>query len=211
VKARINKVKGSIKDFFKNFYRVIRRNDMVILPGNLAFYFVLAIIPTLTILSYGASILNLSTDVIYDFIAHSFSRDIADIILGVNLHNVVGFDFIITLVVGIYISTNGADAMILASNKIYNIKDKSWIKRRFKALGMTFLLTILLLFMLIVPVFGNIITGLVQEVNINPIITNRIVMIFDLIQGPITWIIMFIIIKIGITPNSICGVLFIKK
>jgi len=195
VKARINKVKGSIKDFFKNFYRVIRRNDMVILPGNLAFYFVLAIIPTLTILSYGASILNLSTDVIYDFIAHSFSRDIADIILGVNLHNVVGFDFIITLVVGIYISTNGADAMILASNKIYNIKDKSWIKRRFKALGMTFLLTILLLFMLIVPVFGNIITGLVQEVNINPIITNRIVMIFDLIQGPITWIIMFIIIK----------------
>jgi len=70
VKARINKVKGSIKDFFKNFYRVIRRNDMVILPGNLAFYFVLAIIPTLTILSYGASILNLSTDVIYDFIAH---------------------------------------------------------------------------------------------------------------------------------------------
>ena len=70
MKARINKVKGSIKDFFKNFYRVIRRNDMVILPGNLAFYFVLAIIPTLTILSYGASILNLSTDVIYDFIAH---------------------------------------------------------------------------------------------------------------------------------------------
>lgn len=195
MKKRINQVKGGIKDFFKNFYKVIRRHDMVILPGNLAFYFVLAIIPTLTLLSFGASILNLSTDVIYDFIAHSFSSEIADLILGVNLQNIVGIEFVIALVIGIYISTNGADAMILASNSIYHVENKSWIKRRLKALLMTFILTVLLLFMLIVPVFGNIIIDLVKEVNFNPIITSRVVMIFELVQGPITWIIMFVIIK----------------
>jgi len=195
VKKRINQVKGGIKDFFKNFYKVIRRHDMVILPGNLAFYFVLAIIPTLTLLSFGASILNLSTDVIYDFIAHSFSSEIADLILGVNLQNIVGIEFVIALVIGIYISTNGADAMILASNSIYHVENKSWFKRRLKALLMTFILTVLLLFMLIVPVFGNIIIDLVKEVNFNPNITSRVVMIFELVQGPITWIIMFVIIK----------------
>jgi len=168
---------------------------MVILPGNLAFYFVLAIIPTLTLLSFGASILNLSTDVIYDFIAHSFSSEIADLILGVNLQNIVGIEFVIALVIGIYISTNGADAMILASNSIYHVENKSWFKRRLKALLMTFILTVLLLFMLIVPVFGNIIIDLVKEVNFNPNITSRVVMIFELVQGPITWIIMFVIIK----------------
>lgn len=196
METRIKKVKGSVKEFFKNFYKVIRRNDMVILPGNLAFYFVLAIIPTLTFLSFGASILNLSTDIIYNFISQSFSSEIADLILGVNLQNVVGIEFIITLIIGIYISTNGADAMILASNSIYHISNKSWLKRRFKALGMTFLLTVLLLFMLIVPVFGNIIIGLIKEVNLNTIITNRVVMIFELIQGPITWIIIFFLIKV---------------
>ena len=100
MRNRVNKAKGSVKEFLKNFYKVLRRNDMVILPGNLAFYFVLAIIPSLTLLSYGASILNLSTDVIYDFIAHSFSSDIADIILGVNLSSFEGFGFVITIIVG---------------------------------------------------------------------------------------------------------------
>lgn len=185
-----------IKDFFKNFYKVIRRHEMVILPGNLAFYFVLAIIPTLTFLGFGASILNLSTDVIYNFLAQSFSIEIADLILGVNLQNVVGVDFIIALIFGIYISTNGADAMILASNSIYHIENASWIKRRLKSLFMTFILTVLLLFMLIVPVFGDIIIDLVKEVNFNPIFTNRVVMIFELVQGPITWIIMYLMIKV---------------
>lgn len=204
MRNRVNKAKGSVKEFFKNFYKVLRRNDMIILPGNLAFYFVLAIIPSLTLLSYGASILNLSTDVIYDFIAHSFSSDIADMILGVNLSSIEGIGFILTVIVGSYVATNGADAIILASNTIYNIENKSWIKRRFKALGMTFLIGLLLLFMLIVPVFGETIIGLIEEVNLNSAITFRIVTIFELIEGPITWIIMYIIIKMlySIAPDN---------
>lgn len=204
MKNRVNKARGTIKEFFKNFYKVLRRNDMVILPGNLAFYFVLAIIPSLTILSYGASVLNLSTDVIYDFIARSFSSEIADMILGVNLSSVVGIEFIITIIIGSYVATNGADAIILASNTIYSIENKSWIRRRIKALGMTFLIGLLLLFMLIVPVFGETIINLIEEVNLNSTITFRIITIFELIQGPITWIIMYIIIKMlySIAPDN---------
>lgn len=204
MKNKIYKARGSITEFFKNFIKVLRKPNMVILPGNIAFYFVLAIIPSLSLLSYGASILNLSTDVIYNFIEKSFTSEIADLILGVNLSNVVGIDFIITIVVGSYVASNGADAIILASNTIYNIENKSWFKRRIKALGMTLLIVILLLFMLVVPVFGNTITNLVREVNIDPFITNRIVSVFELLAGPTTWLIMFVIIRMlySIAPDQ---------
>ena len=195
MKKRIDKAKTSIKDFFANFFRVLRRPDMVALPGNLAFFFVLAIIPTLALISYSASILNLSTDFLYDFMAKSFSSELADLILGVHLSSNMGIRFIITIVIGLYISSNGADSIITASNKIYGIKNKSWIKRRIKALGISLLIVILLLFMLIVPVFGNTITNLIKDVNLNQGITDKIISIFSLLKGPISWIIIFLIIK----------------
>ena len=99
MKRRINNAKNTIKDFFENFYRVLRRRDMVLLPGTLSFFFVLAIIPTLGLISYGASILNLSTDLLYDFIAGSFSTEMADLILGVSLDNIVGIQFFITVLI----------------------------------------------------------------------------------------------------------------
>lgn len=189
------KVKDNIKEFIKDFYKAYRKPEIVILPGNIAFYIILAIIPILSLVSLGASVLNLSTNVIYDFIAHSFSSDIADLILGVNLTNIGGINFIITIIVGLYVASNGTDAIILASNTIYNIENKSWLKRRFKALLMMFIFIILILFMLIVPVFGETIISLIKEVNMNELITNRIVLVFELIEGPITWLIMFLIIK----------------
>lgn len=196
MKVKLKKAKKTIKEFFNNFFKVLRRRDMVILPGNLSFYFVLAIIPVLSIISYGASILNLSVDYVYDFISKLFSSEIANLILGVDLSSNAGIQFFITLIFGLYIASNGADAMIIASNTIYGVDNKSWLKRRVKALGMTLLIVILLLFMLIVPVFGNTIISLIEEVNINSQITNKIVSIFELVNGPLSWLFMFAIIRI---------------
>lgn len=196
MKKRINKAKSKVKEFFLNIIRVLRKPNMVILPGNLSFFFVLAIIPCLSLISYGASILNLSVDFLYNFIANSFNKEIANIVLGVNLSRQVGIHFFITVLIGFYIASNGADSIIIASNTIYGIENSAWIKRRFKALGMSFLIVILFIFMLIVPVFGNTIISLIKEVNLNPDISNQIIAIFNLLEGPITWLIIFVIIKI---------------
>ncbi len=196
MKKRIGKAKNTIKEFFKNFVAVIRRPDMVVLPGNLAFFFILAIIPSVSLISYLASILNLSVDFLYNFLAKSFSVDIANIILGVDIASNVGIHFFVVLILGFYMASNGADCIITASNTIYGVENKSWLKRRFKAFGLTFLIVLLLIFMLVVPVFGNTITTLFKEVNLNPNITNKIVIIFNYLKGPISWLIMFIIIRI---------------
>lgn len=204
MKKRVTSAKNKIKEFIQNFVKVIRRSDMIVLPGNIAFFLVLAIIPALGLISYAASMLNLSVSVLYDFIANSFSKEMANLILGVNLSNNSGIHFFITVIIGFYIASNGADSIITASNTIYGIENKNWLKRRLKAFGMTFLLVLLLVFMLIVPVFGNLIIDLIQEVNLNSAITLRIVQIFDLIKGPVSWLIMFIIIRIiyAVAPDK---------
>ncbi len=203
MKTKVTKAKGVVREFLHNLISVLRRPEMVVLPGNLSFFFVLAIIPLFSLISYGASVLNLSVDFLYNFLAHSFSDDIANLILGVNISNDMGLQFFITVFIGFYIASNGADSIITASNTIYGIENKGWIRRRIKAFGMSLLIVILLVFMLIVPVFGNTITGLIQEVNFNSLVTNRILAIFHLLQGPISWLIMFAIIRIiyAIAPD----------
>lgn len=204
MKKRIVNAKTTIKEFFINFKTVLRRPDMIVLPGNLAFFFILAIIPSFSLISYGASILNLKIDILSNFLTHSFGSDIANLILGVDLRVNIGFHFFVVLVLGFYMASNGADSIITASNTIYNIPNKSWLKRRFKAFGVTFLFILLLVFMLIVPVFGNTIITLIKEVNINAKVTARIVQVFEIIKGPISWLFMFVIIRIiyAVAPDK---------
>ena len=67
-----SRIRSEVKRFFNNFFKVIKRPDMVLLPGNLSFFFVLAIVPTVALISYFASILNVNTNLIYDFLSNSF-------------------------------------------------------------------------------------------------------------------------------------------
>ena len=204
MKKRIKNAKNTIKDFFENLFKVLRRSEMVILPGNVSFFLCLAIIPTFGLISYGASILNLSVDFLYNFLSSSFSKEIANLVLGVNLSNDAGIHFFITIIAGLYIASNGADSIIIASNTIYGIENKHWLKRRLKAIGLSFLFILLLTFMLIVPVFGNIIVDLIKEVNLNITITNNIAYVFNLLKGPLSWLFIFFVIRViyAIAPDK---------
>lgn len=189
-------MKTRIKEFWQNFISVLKRPEMAILPGQLAFFFVLSIVPTLTIISYGASFLDLPIESIYHFIEKAFNADIAEmIVMGVS-GVTIDFRFYITLIFGFYFASNGADSIVVTSNTIYGIKNSSYIKRRVKALVMTIFIVFLFLFLLIVPVFGNKIIDFVRYINLNNFITNNITLIFNIIKGPVTWLIMFMFIKI---------------
>ena len=45
----MNKVKSEVKEFYDNFKKVLFRPEMAILPGQLAYFFVLAIVPTIVV------------------------------------------------------------------------------------------------------------------------------------------------------------------
>ena len=129
------KLKSELQEFFDNFIKVLKRPDMAILPGQLAFFFVLAIVPTITLISYGATALNLSTDVIYDFLANAFSSDIASLLLNIpHADNISGLSFFIVVIVGYVTASNGPASIIVTSNIIYGEEQSSFLKRRFKAI-----------------------------------------------------------------------------
>ena len=189
------KLKNNFQEFLDNFKTALKRPEMSVLPGQLAFFYVLSLVPTLTLITYTASMLNVSTDMFYNFLAKAFSDDVANLLLS-SSSSASGFGFFIAICIGYYIASNGASSVIITSNTIYGIKDKGFIHRRVKALLMTFVLILLFIFMLTVPVFGNKIIELLTYVNFYPSLTKDIIHIIEVIQGPLTWIIMYLFIKI---------------
>lgn len=183
-------------NFLTNVLSVIKKPEMVVLPGQLAFFFVLSVVPIVTLITYGASFLHLSLDSIVEFFSKAFSRDMADLLVPIVTMPNVNFSFFLTLLVGFYVASNGARSIIVASNAIYGITDSSFIKRRIKAIMMTMIMVILMLFILIIPVFGKNIIETIEVINKNPHATKTLVFIFHLLKGPVTWFIIFCFIKI---------------
>lgn len=200
----MKKLKLELKEFYENFKKVLFKPEMAILPGQLAYFFVLAIVPTITLISYEAALLNLSTDVIYDFIGSAFSSDIASMLLATTSSNEKGIGFFLVVIVGYFIASNGPASIIITSNTIYGEKQEGFFRRRLKALIMTFVLVLLFIFMLIVPIFGTKIIELFKFVDLNSNVTDNVSMIITFLQGPITWLIMYFFIKILYTmaPNK---------
>ena len=200
----MKKLKLELKEFYENFKKVLFKPEMAILPGQLAYFFVLAIVPTITLISYEAALLNLSTYVIYDFIGSAFSSDIASMLLATTSSSEKGIGFFLVVIVGYFIASNGPASIIITSNTIYGEKQEGFFRRRLKALIMTFVLVLLFIFMLIVPVFGTKIIELFKFVDLNSNVTDNVSMIITFLQGPITWLIMYFFIKILYTmaPNK---------
>ena len=185
-----------VKEFIKNFWDVLNRREMLILPGHLAFSFILSIVPILTLIGYGAAGLNLSIDFIEEFITKAFGSTISEMIIPIVSVSGLSFSFFVTLFIGFFTASSGASAVIITSNMIYGIEDKGYIYRKIKALVMTVFIVLLFLFILIFPLFGNKIIELVKYVNLNPIVTEKIQTVFNFLQGPFSLFFVFLFIKI---------------
>ena len=200
MKRKKAKTKKSFKEFISNVWLVLKRPELIVLPGQLAFFFVLSIVPTLTLLSYFSSSLHISNNFIVNYLTKAFNPKIAEMVTNTLTNNsALGLRFYISLILGYYLASNGAASMIVTSNAIYGIKDSGFLKRRLKAFIMTVFLTILLVFMLAVPIFGQKIVQLIKYVNLNPQITEIITNVFRFLKGPFSWLIIFFFIKLLFT------------
>ena len=194
-----NKTKRSFKEFISNVWLVLQRPELIVLPGQLAFFFVLSIVPTITLLSYFASSLHMSTSFVYNFLTKALNPNIASLVSNTLSNSDLGLRFYVSLILGYYLASTGAASMIVTSNAVYGIKDGGFFKRRLKAFVMTVFLIILFIFMLIVPMFGQKIVELIKYVNLNKNVTETIINVFRWLKGPFSWIIIFMFIKLIFT------------
>ena len=186
-------MKKRVRKIVDNFWDVIKRPEMLILPGQLAFFFILSIVPILTLISYGVVSFNLSLDFIESFLAKSFGSDIANLIIPHVTNVNISFGFILTIIVGLFFASNGASSIIIASNTVYNIKDKGFAKRRVKAAIMTIFMIILFLFIMVFPLFGESIINLLKTMKAD---TSFAITLINVVRGPISWFVIFFFIKL---------------
>ena len=185
-----------MKDKINNIYRLLIGKELGILPGNLAYSFFLALIPILSLLFYFLTSFNLPMSYLQTFLNDTFPESIVKLIKPV-LTSDVSIESILTIWLSIVVMINGCNAIIIASNTIYNFENANIIKRLIKSMVLSIILIVLVAFMMIVPLFGSSIINLIGHFT-SFIENNReaIDSIYTIIQIPVSLLIMFYIFKL---------------
>lgn len=189
-------MKQRIKNILTKLYHIIRKPEMLILPGNLAFFLVLSVFPIIILIGLIASTFSLSLDSIVEFMNENLPRQISDIITtfisGKGIDFNVGF-FTITAFI---LASNGPHSIIVTSNTLYNFEQGSYLNRRIKALILTILLVLLFIFIIVVLAFGNIIVKAIFEIGILKNLSLFAYSMFVYLKWPIAFFIIFFSIKL---------------
>lgn len=218
-KIMYNKVGETMKEklfknkYIKNFYEILMIPEIRILPGSLAFFLVMSVVPMLTLIAALCSKFSLSTADITNFFSSILPTGVEEMLLsifsGVDSSK-VNLWFI---ALGFFLASNGPHAIILVSNALYKIPNKNYLNRRIKALFLTIILMNLVLFILVVLGFGNIILKFILGLNIFSKVSDTIYNSFIILKWPVAIIIIFFLIKViyTIAPDKKISSKYVNK
>lgn len=188
-------MKTKTKRMLKSIYNVIQKPEMRILPGQLSFFFLLSLIPLIALIGAIASSFHLSLSTFENLFAISIPEEVSNALVGFVSGKGIGTSMGIFYISAFILASNGTHSMIIASNSIYRFKDKDYLSRRIKALLMTIILVFLLLFLIVVPVFGDFILKLINNAMGTTTSAKAIQVIYQVVKYPISLIFIFVSIK----------------
>ena len=184
----MDKFKFYVRKAFKTFNQM----EMRVLPGNIAFFFVLAIIPIITIVVLIASEFSISMDsiirVICEFFPDEISTTLVDVISGKGFDTSVGlFNF-----VAFFVASNGTYAIINASNTLYQVSNNDILKDRIKSILLLFILIFLIAFLILISILSSkFMSYVVDKSTFGSVST-----IFNIFKWPITSFLLYINLKL---------------
>lgn len=194
-------MKYKFRKFFSKIILILKKPQMRVLPGQLAFFFVLSIIPLITLLVFFGSFLNIPSNELLNFFNQSLPESISKILVPAFTENTINVSTIILIIMTIYIASNGANSIIITSNTLYNVKDDNPLKIRLKAIIITFIFLSLILFMFIIPIFGKQIITVISNIFHNENIYNNTMMIYNILQIPLSLLFIYFNIKLIYTMS----------
>ncbi len=183
------------RNFFQRFWDAFWRPEMLILPGQIAFFLFLSLVPTITLIGYTCSYLNLSNNLVQTLISNVLSEDIAALVTPILTSTKITPTFFITMGIGYFIASNGMASIIVASNTIYGIKDSGFFRRRLKAIIMELVIVLLFLFIIVVPLLSTSIINLLHYFNLDAETTSIVAKSLNFLNSPLAWLIIFFFIK----------------
>jgi len=189
-------MKEKLKRYFKKLIKILKKPEMSILPPNIAFNIILAIIPLLTIVVLIASSFDISISVVAKLIENIMPSQVSSII--VDAISGKGFDGQVGLfnIAAFFIASNGTYALIETSDALYKIKELDPIKKRISSIIILLIVLTLIVFLLIVPIFGENILNLMRHFTIFEEHIENIIFLFNIIKWPITLLIIYFNIKL---------------
>ncbi len=182
-------------------WKIFKLEEMRILPGQLAFFMVLSVFALFPIFGLiGSSFIS---NELINSMDHSLPAAVSSILKALMEVESSGLSIVIFLVFSIYIASTGCEAIIITSNVIYKIKNNMSIKQSIKAIFMTIILISLILFVVLVPAFGELIINAISKDTPGKVI-DTIHLIYDILKYPISFLLIFMDIKILYTlaPNA---------
>ena len=202
-----------IKSYLKRILNLITRPEMKILPGQLAFFLVLAIFPLLTLFGYIGSQMISIVEPVISSIRQLIPENVLQIVLPFIENSHISGNVMFFMIVGFILVSNGTYSIIITSNELYNIKNEDYIKDRVKAFFMIILLMFLFIFIFVVLAYGNLILDKVMEFDIFKSISNHIYFVFVLLKWPVAFVLIFWILKIiyTISPDEKISSKFMNK
>lgn len=202
-----------IKRYLKKLLEIVTKQEMRILPGNLAFFLVLSIMPIITLFGIICSRLSVSIVDVTGMLNDFLPKGIVSLLEPFFTASADTPHLIVLLIIGFIVASNGAHAIILASNELYKTEGRSYFSRRVKAFFLTIILLLMFIFALVVLAFGNIIVKFVLNLEIFKYISFDFYSIFILLKWPTAFVIIFYLIKAMYTlaPDKKVGSKYVNK
>lgn len=189
------------RKMLNRIWKIFKLEEMRILPGQLAFFMVLSVFALFPIFGLlGSSFIS---NELINSMDHSLPQAVSSILKALMEVESSGLSIFLFLVFSIYIASTGCEAIIITSNVIYKIKNTMSVKQSIKAILMTIVLISLILFVVLVPAFGEVIINAISKDTPGKVI-DTIHLIYDILKYPISFILIFLDLKILYTmaPNA---------
>ena len=184
------------RTFILKIFDLLMRPELRILPGHLAFYLVMTLIPLAALIVTITASLSISTETVYLAISDALPESLSSILNSIVEGSGINFNLIIFYLSALLLASNGTYSMINTSNEIYKIQPKDILTRRIKALIMIFIIVLLFLFLFLVPVFGSTIFDIFKSVTTDSVVLKIIEEMLIVLKYPIILLILFINIKL---------------
>lgn len=184
-------------DFFRRVFENISRPEMRVLPGQLAFFFVLSIVPLIALIGAIASQANLPLPAIQLTLERMVPSQVVQLIMPVLSAKDVDLNVVLFYFGAFLLASNGTYSMIIASNSIYKVEENSYLSGRVKAFVMAVVLVLLLLFVLLIPAFGDsIVAFLVRFFQSNLGLVSLIEGIYQMLKYPLSIVLIYFSMKL---------------
>lgn len=183
-----------IKKFGKDVFDIMGREEMKILPGNLAFYMILSIVPIILSLLYVASWFGISLTGLLKV----FSGTVPDTVMKLLepfFHTDLTLMSSISVIVGFVLVSNGAYSIIIGTNLMYNVHENNTLKRRIKSFFLAFIIIFVVLIMVVIMGIGNVILKALVQIEIIKGLGLDVYGYYSILKWPVAFLLLFVSLK----------------